>query len=191
VQTVTYTGKTATGFTGCAGGTGTMSTGSSLWNIDTLNFFSRLYVRNCTGQGRASGYGPNKGFIAVGGSGGTNRLVGAPTVAFNLGGTNTFGSSIPAGTYAEGSTTDNLLGVLTTNFAVPSPLLSPTEPVGAFAVSVVGNAVTVSVPPNSPATTLASSLNADGSFAALVGAVASDGSNASTTGSVTLSGGAG
>lgn len=142
VQTVTYTGKTATSFTGCSGGTGTMATGGAVaqevftgcsggtgtlatnndvWNLDTLNFFSRIYVNNCVGQSRTAG--DNKGFIAVGGSGGTSRLVGAPTVAFNCGGTNTFNSTIPSATYAEGSTTDNLFGVLTTNFAVPSPLI--------------------------------------------------------------------
>lgn len=132
VQTVTYTGKTATTFTGCAGGTGTMSTGNSLWNLDTLNFFSRIYVNNCVGQGRTTG--DNKGFIAVGGSGGSNRLVGAPTVAFNVGGSNTFNSNIPSATYAEGSRLNNLLGVLTTNFAVPSPLvpLTPLTLAGLF-----------------------------------------------------------
>jgi hypothetical protein len=78
-----------------------------------------------------------------------------------------------------------------TYYAAPAPLLTPAEPVGSFSVSVVGDAVTVNVPTNNPATSLASSLNANGSFAALVGAVASDGGNASTTGTVTLSGGAG
>lgn len=131
VQTVTYTGKTATSFTGCAGGTGTMTTGVSLWNLDTLEFFSRIYVNNCVGQSRTTG--DNKGFIAVGGSGGANRLVGAPTLAFNLGGVNTFNSTIPSATYAEGSTVDNLFGVLTTNFAVPSPLIVPANPSAALA----------------------------------------------------------
>ena len=78
-----------------------------------------------------------------------------------------------------------------TFYAAPSPLLTPAEPVGSFSVQVVGDAVTVNVPPNNPATTLASSLNANGSFAALVAATAANGSNASTTGSTTLSGGVG
>jgi hypothetical protein len=78
-----------------------------------------------------------------------------------------------------------------TFYDAPSPLLTPSEPVGSFSVSVVGNAVTVGVPPSNPATTLAASLNADGAFSALLTATASDGSNASTTGTVTLSGGVG
>lgn len=95
--------------------------------IAPLSFFSTLYFNNCGGQGRTTG--DNKGFFAVAGSTGTGRNVGTPTNGFYVLGTNTFLSSIPSATYAEASTVDNLLGVLTTNYAVPSPLLAPVVPV--------------------------------------------------------------
>lgn len=95
--------------------------------VEPLSFFSNIYLNNVTGQARTAG--DNKGFLAVAGSTGTGRNIGAPTVGFWVLGTNTFNSILPSTTYAEGSTVDDLLGVLTTNYAVPSPLLAPTTPV--------------------------------------------------------------
>lgn len=80
--------------------------------------------------------------------------------------------------------------VVDTTFYATTPI-TPSAPVGAASVSVSGNSIVANVPNNTSATSLASSLNANGSFAALVSATASDGNSASTSGSVTLSGGAG
>jgi hypothetical protein len=61
---------------------------------------------------------------------------------------------------------------------------------GVFGVAVVGNDVSVSVPSGTTSADLATALNADGSFSALVTASVSDGGAAQTAGNVTLSGGA-
>ena len=78
-----------------------------------------------------------------------------------------------------------------TYYDAPSPLLTPADPVGAFSVIVDGNFIQVKVPTSTPATSLATSLNADVLFSAKVLATAADGSSASTTGTIMLSGGVG
>jgi hypothetical protein len=123
-------------------------------------------------------------------SGSSGSPAGTPTpvsAGYVQGCTATVGGSSVS--LAQGS----LLAVNNSFYNSPSPAsrLSVEAAVGTFAVNVVGNAVTVSVAPSTPATSLASSLNANGSFSALVAATAANASNASTTGSVTLSGGAG
>jgi hypothetical protein len=121
-QTVTYTGKTATSFTGCTGGVGTLTTGNNVNGLNPLSFFNNIYVSNCVGQSRTTG--DNKGFIAVAGTGGTVRQIGAPTLGLWAVGVNTFNSPLPSATYVNGSTLANFLGVLTTTFATPSPLIT-------------------------------------------------------------------
>lgn len=123
-------------------------------------------------------------------SGSSGSPAGTPTAlsaGYVQGCTDTVGGSVVSPSQG------NLLAVNNVYFNSPSPAsrLSVEAAAGTFAVNVVGNAVTVSVAPSTPATSLASSLNANGTFAALVSATASDGNNASTSGSVTLSGGAG
>jgi hypothetical protein len=121
-QTVTYTGKTATSFTGCSGGVGTLTTANNVNGLNPLSFFNNLYVNNCVGQARIAG--DNKGFIAVASSAGTGREVGTPTLGLWATGVNTFNSTLPSATYANGSTLANFLGVFTGNFATPSPLIT-------------------------------------------------------------------
>ena len=124
-EVVTYTGKTATSFTGCTGGTGTLATGNNVNGLNPLSFFNVLYVKNCVGQARTTG--DNKGFLAIAGSAGTNRQIGAPTTGlYALGLSNSFNSTLPSATYANGTTlTNNFLGILTTNFAAPASPLIP------------------------------------------------------------------
>jgi hypothetical protein len=88
--------------------------------IAPLSFFNVLYFKNVVGAARTTG--DAKGFFAVAGSTGSGRSIGAPVTGLYVSGTNTFGSILPSTTYAEGSTIDNLLGVLTTNFTVSSPI---------------------------------------------------------------------
>lgn len=128
VETVTYTGRTANTFTGCSGGTGTMATGNSLWELNPLQFFGDIYVKNSTGGSRNAAN--QKGFITVASSVAittSNRLVGTPYNGLWVLGTNTFGS-VPSGTYGSASTISGLLGYETARYALPSPLLSPTVP---------------------------------------------------------------
>jgi hypothetical protein len=168
-----------------------------------LNFFNTMYFagNNC-GESTST----DKGIIAVDGLG-SLRSAGAPThfyVPVSSVNTGTAITTALSGTYVQGCTNTvggntvspvqgNLLAINSTFYNSPSPAsrLSVEAAAGTFAVNVVGNAVTVSVAPSTPATSLASSLNANGSFSALVAATAANASNASTTGSVTLSGGAG
>jgi len=142
-QTVTYTGKTGTTFTGCSGGVGTLATGNDVNGLNPLSFFNNIYVYNCVGQARTTG--DNKGFITVASSAGTARQVGAPTLGLWVGGVNTFNSTLPSATYVNGSTLANLLGVFTGNFATPSPLL-PTS----FVPNIPSGAVTTADGVNLP-----------------------------------------
>lgn len=132
-QTITYTGKTATTFTGCAGGVGTLTTGNNVNGLNPLSFFSKIYVNNCVGQARTTG--DNKGFIAVASSAGSGRQTGAPTTGLIVTGTNTFNSTLPSATYVNASTVANLLGVFTGNYAAPALIPAIVAPVPSGAVT--------------------------------------------------------
>jgi hypothetical protein len=88
--------------------------------IAPLSFFDTLYFKDVVGAARTTG--DNKGFFAVAGSTGTGRSIGAPVTGLYVSGTNTLGSILPSATYAEASTVDNLIGAVTTNFTVSSPI---------------------------------------------------------------------
>jgi len=141
-QVVTYSGKTATSFTGCTGGVGTLSTGNNVNGLEPLSFFSNIFVQNCVGQARTTG--DQKGFIAVAGTGGSGRRIGTPSIGVWALGVNTFNSALPSATYANASTLTNFLGVVTTAFAVPSPLLVPAIPIPSGPV-VTGDGVSLTV----------------------------------------------
>lgn len=155
-----------------------------------LSFFDKLYFKNNQLGSRvgASAATPKGGVFFTGSS--TTKILGTPATAFYAADNTIAAATLPA-TYAD-ATTVSLLGVVEKSvFNVPSPLITPTTPVGSISVGVAGNNVTVGVPTSTSASLLASTINADGAFSALVAATAANGSNASTTGSVTLSGGLG
>lgn len=158
--------------------------------INPYSFFGTFYVVNNTFGKRTTG--TQKGCLAftaaaTPSSGG----LGSFQTAFLAGG-NTIPTPnvLPASPWVNGSSVADLLGVDTTFYTVGS-VLTPSTPSGVFAVTLIGNDATVKVPANTLASSLASSLNADGAFSALMTAAATDSNNASTTGTVTLSGGVG
>lgn len=158
--------------------------------IQPLSFFDKLYVKGNQFGGRvgASAASPKGALFFTGST--TSKILGTPATAFYAADNVIEAASLPV-TYANATTT-NLLGVIEKSiFNTPSPLITPVVPVGSISASVSGTSVTINVPAGTSATTLASTINANGTFAALVSATASDGNNASTSGSVTLSGGAG
>lgn len=79
-QTVTYTGKTATSFTGCSGGTGTMSTGAAVTNASsrfdaaTLTAGSGVSITNGAGTVTIAATGSGGTVTSVDVSGGTTGL---------------------------------------------------------------------------------------------------------------------
>ena len=92
----------------------------STGQIAPLSFFDVLYFKDVVGAARTTG--DNKGFFAVAGSVGSGRSIGAPVTGLYVSGTNTLGSILPSTTYAEASTVDNLIGAVTTNYTVSSPI---------------------------------------------------------------------
>jgi hypothetical protein len=95
--------------------------------IDPLDFYDRLWLSNNTTGARTSG--DQKGFVGFDGDGGPGRDIGAPASGLYAPVANVIGSDLPSATYDDGSTVDDLLGVKTSIFAVPAPLLAPTDAV--------------------------------------------------------------
>lgn len=166
-------------------------TGSS--PINPFSFFGKLYVAGNSFGKRTTGAEKGALFFTAAstpssgglGSFGTGFYAASNSItAATLSGTNV---SVMA---VEPSLLMVRDGLIYTS--APSPLLTPTEPVGSLSVSFVGSYDTyVNIPANTSATSVATFLNANGTFASKLAATAANGSNASTTGTVTLSGGVG
>jgi hypothetical protein len=88
--------------------------------ISPLNFFDTLYFVN---NNIGAGLGTKKGLLAVDGVG-TKRNAGSPTNLLTSG--NTINDTAFGGAYQDGSTIPFLIGVNTSIYDLPSPLISPT-----------------------------------------------------------------
>jgi len=91
--------------------------------IDPLAFYDALFVSGNTTGARTSG--DQKGFISFDGDGGPGRSIGVPATALYTPVPNVIGSVLPSATYFDGSTVSSLLGVKTSVFDLPVPLIEP------------------------------------------------------------------
>lgn len=133
LSTVSYTNRLPSGqggprFLGCTVTQDTtFNTGNNVWSTDTLNFFTRIVVNNCSGASRTTG--SQKGFITLDPTVGATREIGAPTVAVWAFNTNVFNSTLPSATYANATTTASLLGYATARYNAPTSLLDVIYPI--------------------------------------------------------------